>query len=41
MKPYLLGQRVYSIVDGYFLCPLVYIASTDMSMSILNPLFLS
>jgi len=41
MKPYLLGQGVYSYVDGSFLCPPVYISSADMALPNLNPSYLS
>jgi hypothetical protein len=41
MKPYLLGQGVYSFVDGSLLCPPTYVPSTDMALSSLNPSYLS
>jgi hypothetical protein len=41
MKPYLLGQGVYSYVDGSFLCPPVYISSADMALPNLNLSYLS
>ena len=36
MKPYLLGQSVYSYVDGSFLCPPAYISFADMTLFNLN-----
>ena len=41
MKPYLLGQSVYSYVDGSFPCPPAYIPSADMTLSTINPSYLS
>ena len=41
MKPYLLGQGVYSYVDGSFPCPPAYIPSADMALSTINPSYLS
>jgi len=41
MKPHLLGQGVYSFVDGSLSCPPKYVPFTDMALSNLNPSYLS
>ena len=41
MKPYLLGQGMYSYVDGFFLSPYVYISSADIALPNLNMSYMS
>jgi hypothetical protein len=41
MKPYLLGQGVYSYVDGSFPCSPAYIPFADMALSTINPSYIS
>jgi hypothetical protein len=41
MKPFLLGQGVYSFVDGTLPCPLSHLASAATSSPSVNPVYLS
>jgi hypothetical protein len=41
MKPFLLGQDVYSFVDGTSPCPPPHLAATETSTFSINPVYLS